>query len=177
VFQHPEQYGVQVVTDASGNPTYRRDDGKDWDQEVLHRGYYARSDISLVNCGTALMYAANRPDLIPQLRGTGTVGPVSWETPPIEDRIAWVPPENGILDLDRTAARYRIHVAQSGASFEAEQEDIDLLKAIGADGCELGTLIASSPDPGRTKARLARLIDGGLLESGELVRAVPTSSA
>jgi anaerobic magnesium-protoporphyrin IX monomethyl ester cyclase len=177
VFQHPEQYGIKVVSDASGNPTYRRDDGKDWDQEVLHRGFYARSDISLVNCGTALMYAANRPDLIGQVRGVGTVGPVSWEAPAIEERIAWVPPENGVLDLEASeGARYRIHVAQSGATFEADPADVALLNAIGSDGCELGALIAGSPDPARTKARLARLIDAGLLESGELVR-VPTSSA
>jgi hypothetical protein len=172
VFQHPEQYGVKVTHDAGGNPTYLRDDGGDWNHEVLHRGFHARSDIQLTNCGIALLYAANRPDLIPELRGYGTLGPVSWESPPLEERIAWVPPENGVLELPASggARRYRVHVAQSGATFEVEEGDIDLLHRIGPGGCELGVILGAAGAAPDLRARLGRLVDAGMLESAELVR-------
>ena len=172
VFQHPEEYDVKVTLDEGGNPTYPRNDGGDWNHEVLHRGFNARSDISLTNCGIALMYAANRPDLISALRGLAALGPVSYENPPLEERTAWVPPENGLLELPAAGGvrRYRVHVAQSGATFEADQADVDLLNRIGAGGCELGLLIGAADAPSDKRARLGRLVDGGMLESAELAR-------
>jgi hypothetical protein len=169
VFQHPEQYGITVGFDSGGNPTYTRNDGLDWDHQTLHHGFQVRSDVPLVISGAALLYAANRPNLISRLRGVGAVGPVSWEAPPIEERFGWVPAENACHAVGGAgdSRRYVIFVAQSGEVFEADQADVDILTRIGTSGCVFGTIVSAPDAPSDVLVRLARLIDCGVVEAAD----------
>jgi len=45
VFQHPEDYDIQIKFSAEGDPTYTRNDGGDWDLQPMHKAFHARSDI------------------------------------------------------------------------------------------------------------------------------------
>lgn len=172
VFQHPEEYDIKLTFDALGNPSYTRNDGGDWDQQKLHPGFHARSDLLTAIEGAALHYAANRPDLLPELRVTAALGPMSWEDPPIPDRVASVPTENGYLDISKDGdvrRTYKVFVAQSAESFDADETDIALLKKVGHEGRLLSEIIEADDAPADVRDRLAAFIDKGFVETGARV--------
>src|SRR6185369_3705846 len=144
VFQHPEEYDIKLTFDALGNPSYTRNDGGDWDQQKQHVGYHVRSDLQTAIGGAAIHYAANRPDLLPELRVTAALGPMSYEDPPISERIAAVPTENGYLEVGKGPDgrhRYKVFVAQSAEQFDADETDIALLKQVSHEGRLLSEVI------------------------------------
>jgi len=168
VFQHPEDYDIKLLFDAEGNPTYERNDGKHWDQQPLHKSYHVRSDIPLAISGAALLYAANRPELLAELRGMNATGPVAWEEPVLRDRVATVPLENGYLDLGVDASgvrRYRIFVAQSGDAFDADEVDIALLRRIGRSTTTIGAIVDDPASPKDAEARIRLFVDRGCVET------------
>jgi hypothetical protein len=168
VFQHPEEYDIKLTFDDLGNPSYTRNDGGDWDQQKQHVGYHVRSDLQTAIGGAAIHYAANRPDLLPELRVTAALGPMSYEDPPLAERFATVPTENGYLDVGRDASGgrlYKVFVAQSAESFDATEDDIELLKKIGTEGRLLGELIDAADAKADLVDRLAAFVDKGFVES------------
>jgi anaerobic magnesium-protoporphyrin IX monomethyl ester cyclase len=178
VFQHPEDYGIDLTFDGAGNPSYVRRDGADWDHQKLHPGFHVRSDVALGVSGAALLYAASRPDLIPQLRGVHAIGPVSWEDPPIPQRRASVPVENGCVELGRGPdgrRRYKVYVAQMGESFDADEIDVELLKLIGTRGRQLSEILEDERAPADVLCRLGAFIDKGFVESTDSVPAALTA--
>jgi hypothetical protein len=172
VFQHPEEYDIKLTFDALGNPSYTRNDGGDWDQQKQHVGYHVRSDLQTAIGGSALNYAANRPDLLADLRVTAALGPMSYEDPPIAERIATVPSENGYLDVGRGPdgkILYKVFVAQSAESFDADETDIALLRKISLGGRLLAEIIDAPDSPPDVQDRLAAFIDKGFIESPDRV--------
>jgi hypothetical protein len=175
VFQHPEEYDIKLTFDALGNPSYTRNDGGDWDQQKQHVGYHARSDLQTAIGGAAIHYAANRPDLLPALRVMAALGPMSYEDPPIPERIAMVPTENGYLEVGTAedgARRYKVFVAQSAESFDADETDIALLRKINHEGRPLSEVIEDPDAPADVLARLAAFIDKGFIETPDRVPSV-----
>ncbi len=168
VFQHPEDYDIKLLFDAEGNPTYTRNDGHDWDQQPLHKSFHVRSDIPLAISGAALLYAANHPELLAELRGMNATGPVAWEEPTLRDRVASVPHENGYLDLGvdaKGAHRYKIFVAQSGDSFDADEADVALLRRIGHTPTPLSAVLDDPKSPSNVEERIRAFVDRGCLET------------
>jgi hypothetical protein len=168
VFQHPEEYDIKLTFDALGNPSYSRNDGGDWDQQKQHVGYHVRSDLQTAIGGAAIHYAANRPDLLPELRVAAALGPMSYEDPPIPDRFATVPTENGYLEVNRddeAKRRYKVFVAQSAESFDADETDVALLRKIGHEGRLLADVIDAPDSPPDVLERLAGFIDRGFIET------------
>jgi hypothetical protein len=168
VFQHPEDYDIKLTFDDLGNPSYTRNDGRDWDQQRLHVGYHARSDLQTSIGGSAILYAAHRPDLLADLRVTSTLGPMSWEDPPLPDRFATVPSENNVLEIGvdaRGGRAFKVFVAQTAESFDADATDIALLRRIGHRGCLLSEVIEGPGAPPDVLARLAAFVDKGFLET------------
>jgi anaerobic magnesium-protoporphyrin IX monomethyl ester cyclase len=174
VFQHPEDYDIKLTFDALGNPSYQRNDGGDWDQQKQHVGYHVRSDLQTAIGGAALHYAANRPDLLRELRVTSAVGPMSFEEPPIAERVVSVPTENNYLESAPGAdgrMRYKVYVAQSAEAFDADETDIALLKKIGHEGRRLSEVIESDGAPADVMERLAAFVDKGFIEMPDPVPA------
>jgi hypothetical protein len=174
VFKDPKTYDIELTFDAFGNPSYRRNDGGDWDHQKLHAPFHVRSDIAISICGTTLLYSAYRPDLVYELRGVNGIGPVSWEDPPIAERFVRVPPENGMLEVAPAPGgkrRFRLFVAQSCDTFDADETDLELLRRIGPDGRLLSEVLEADDAPPDVVARLGAFIDRGLVESPDPVPA------
>lgn len=170
VYQHPDKYNVTIVHDENGNPGYKRNDGRDWNQFPLHETYHVRSDIPLAINSAGLLYAAYNPEGLYQLRGMGTIGPPAHEGPPIADRIATVPSENNWVELTETGSRNRrgvIFVAASCERFDLDGIEIDLLNQLKRGPAHLKSVIESAADPKEVERRLATFINRGYVESAD----------
>src|SRR5262249_23275614 len=97
---------------------------------------------------------------------------MSYEDPPIAERLAAVPTENGYLEMGRGpdgSRRYKVYVAQSAEQFDADEADIALLRRIGHEGRLLAEVIEAPGVPTDVRERLAAFIDKGFIEAPERV--------
>ena len=165
VFNHPEEFGVKIVTGEDGYPHCVAADGNDWNKEELHPTFHTRSDIEVTICGAGLLYATYHPERLYQLRNMNMVGPTSHDAPPIEERKLWAAKENALrtldpeLDGDEGTVGY---VAESLQTFKLDPEDVAVLKTLEGKAFLLGSELLAS---GVERDRLAKLIDLGFLES------------
>jgi hypothetical protein len=166
----PGAYGIDIVLDPHGPPRYVRRDGRDWDPRDLHHAYRARSDFLIGTDGPGLLYAANRPERLSEIRTRDSVGPVSWQEPELGARRLSVPSENGCVEVGPGAGDERVHhffEAQNAQSFSGDALDALLFGAIAAGASSVANVLARLPgiDGQLAAERLARLIDRGLVRS------------
>ncbi|HYC76333.1 MAG TPA: radical SAM protein [Planctomycetota bacterium] len=168
VFRDPAHYGIEISRDAAGDYVYRRDDRGDWDQQPLHRAFHVRSDIPILIGGAALLYAAKDPELLKRIRGAESVGPTSWEDPPLAERRLARAEGLGSTPLPPGpggARRALVYVAASGEQAELEDADLVLLDLAGDDGRTGAELLSDPRAPRDAARRLADLVDRGFLET------------
>jgi hypothetical protein len=88
VFKDPERFGIDILYDEYGNPSYRRRDGGDWDFEHLHQTYRVRSDQLVIESCVAMLYAHRDLAAARRLTSRLTMGPPVFVRPALEARDA-----------------------------------------------------------------------------------------
>ncbi|MEZ6196302.1 MAG: radical SAM protein [Planctomycetota bacterium] len=167
VFHTAEDYDVEIVVGEDGFHHARPRDGVDWDKENLHTAFHVRSDIELTITGASLLYGANAPEKLYALRAVAQLGPTSFDAPALEERVARFGRGNTVHvfeSADGSTVRLG-YVADSQRDFPLDEIDVEILRRIGTEGRRLGELFGEPDAPADLRARLATMIDRGLIES------------
>jgi radical SAM superfamily enzyme YgiQ (UPF0313 family) len=167
VFHKPEDYNIEILYDEHGYLSYRRKDGRDWNQMPLHETFHVRSDIPIAINSAGLLYAAYNPEGLYKIRGMATIGPPAHEGAPVRERIATFPQENYWIELPPAEGLRRgvLFVAAYGDCFNVDGAELDLLARIKTGPTRLGDLIDAATDPAATEKRLELFVNRGYIET------------
>lgn len=165
VYNDPETFGIEIVYGESGDPSFTRTNGTDWDTQPLHHAFYPRSDLPSLTSGSSLLHTAKDLELITRMRATSTLGPTSFESPPIPERFVSLPEENRLMKHEGPGGQVAILlVAQSCTTFDLDSMDVSLLESIGKNGALLGDIIDAAADDEDCLRRLSLFMDRGYVE-------------
>ena len=176
VFKDPERFGIDILYDEYGNPSYRRRDGGDWDFEHLHQTYRVRSDLLVIESCAAMLYAHRDLATARRLTSRLTMGPPVFVRPALERETLRIPATNGFhteKGAPGSGPRHYGFVARSSGIHDLSPEDMELIAGVrrGASAREL--LDRHGPS---TRDRLARLIDYGVLETAPMQAGDPIAN-
>lgn len=171
VYLNPEKFGIRLGRDEHGFVSFTRIDGGDWDVEPMTTAFNARTDVLTAAGGAGLYYAAHNPRGLLRIRGLESVGPTSFESPPIAERTAQIPRENHWIEMSPNedgSRRGAIYAAGFGEIHDLDGIDLEILASIRRGQESMAKLIAESPDATDTLRHLERLIDRGCIKTFRL---------
>jgi hypothetical protein len=201
VFADPQRYGIEVVRSETGGWDYKHTDGHErYDRTSLDEAFRARSDLPLLCHGAYLLYATHKVEDLERITGLGRFGPISREM--IEDDGVVLTPSDGVVQRcfgfdafqprDQAMAgavegngsgasvpRADIDVAyllKNGAAYSMDDDDKALCALVDGKRSIGEVLSASDLEQGHARARLARLVDRGIVLAPRESSAAPAAS-